>query len=89
MKLVVLESVRLDFPFQLGVLVKETTAMVLYNRLNHDPELDETYRVTLKNVHAIVDYSELYKLEQIQKEFSAKYWALEDERKQHINNLRG
>lgn len=88
LKIVLLSSVRMDYPFQLGVYVKETDKSVFYNRLNHDPELDETYHVNRKNAYAIVDYSELYKLQNIQKEFSEKWWALEKERANIIESVK-
>lgn len=88
LKLVLLHSVRLDLPFQLGVYVKETDKSIFYNRLNHDPKLDDTYHVSRKNTYAIVDYSELYKLQQIQKEFSGKWWDLEKERDNIIKSVK-
>lgn len=83
-QIVLFESVRLDYPFQLGFFVKQTDKFVFYNRLNHDPLTDETYKVSFKNVHGFAKLEDLSKLVQAQKDFSAKYRELEQLRKDTI-----
>lgn len=87
-KIVIMESIRNDLPFQLAEYVKETDKTIMYRRLVPKDNLEETNQVRRKNVIGVVDYSELDKLKEIQDDFRKRWWNVEEDRKVILSDIK-
>lgn len=88
-KIVIMESIRNDLPFQLAEYVKETDKTIMYRRLvPKENSLEEINQVRRKNVIGIVDYSELEKLKEIQDDFRKRWWNVEEDRKLILSDIK-